>query len=53
MRALELQTLSTTATCSQRDGDGRSTGLKIRLSDTHIPRVHLGFKPVPREFVDV
>ena len=30
MRALDPQTLSTTATCFQCDGDGRRAGLKIR-----------------------
>ena len=30
MRALDSQTLSTTATCFQCHGDGRRTGLKIR-----------------------
>jgi hypothetical protein len=32
VRALDSQTLSITATCFQRDGDGRRAGLKIRSS---------------------
>ena len=36
MRALDSQTLSTTATCFQCDGDGRRTGLKIRSSQEGV-----------------
>ena len=36
MRALDSQTLSTTATCFQYDGDGRRTGLKIRSSQEGV-----------------
>ena len=36
MRALDSQSLSTTATCFQCDGDGRRTGLKIRSSQEGV-----------------
>ena len=36
MRALDSQTLSTTATCFQCDGDGRRAGLKIRSSQEGV-----------------
>jgi hypothetical protein len=36
VRALESQTLSTTATCFQCDGDGSRTGLKIRWGNTRV-----------------
>src|SRR5271166_3430423 len=36
VRALDLQTLSTTATCFQCDGDGRRAGLKIRWGNTRV-----------------
>jgi hypothetical protein len=40
VRALESQTLSTTATCFQCDGDGRRAGLEIRCvcHPTKCPR---------------
>ena len=36
MRALDSQTLSTTATCFQCHGDGRRAGLKIRSSQEGV-----------------
>jgi hypothetical protein len=36
VRALDSQTLSTTATCFQCDGDGRRAGLKIRSSQAGV-----------------
>ena len=36
MLALDSQTLSTTATCFQCDGDGRRAGLKIRSSQEGV-----------------
>ena len=36
MRALDSQTLSTTATCFQYHEDGRRTGLKIRSSQEGV-----------------
>ena len=38
MRALDSQNLSTTATCSQYHGYGRSSGLKIRLVCQELDR---------------
>jgi hypothetical protein len=36
VRALDSQTLSTTATCFQCDGDGRRAGLKIWWGNTRV-----------------
>ena len=36
VRTLDSQTLSTTATCFQCDGDGRRAGLKIRWDNTRV-----------------
>jgi hypothetical protein len=36
VRALDSQTLSTTATCFQRHADGRRAGLKIRSSQEGV-----------------
>jgi hypothetical protein len=40
VRALDSQTLSTSATCFQSDGDGRRAGLKI--CSVHSARTYLG-----------